>query len=156
MFQIMYPPHKASQYWKSRFMSWLLKVNVLNVYWKFGRCTPQKLHFECLGDVSECACVCVYLLPYFPLRMLVKLSRSFFVWFYSMKITGMLYILPTVVLQVEAYLYNENINKTILSFTYAVWFLYTSGSQPFWLHGSPLSTKIFFAISSWLKNLSLA
>ncbi len=43
-----------------------------------------------------------------------------------MEITGMLYILPTVVLQVEAYLYNENINKTILSFTYDVWFLWFS------------------------------
>lgn len=36
--------------------------------------------------------------------------------FHSMEITGMLYILPTVVLQVEAYLYYETINKTILSF----------------------------------------
>jgi len=47
-----------------------------------------------------------------------------------MEITGMLYILPTVVLQVEAYLYNENINKTILSFTYDVRVFYISGSQP--------------------------
>lgn len=37
-------------------------------------------------------------------------------WFHSMEITGMLYILPTVVLQVKAYLYYETINKTILSF----------------------------------------
>lgn len=36
--------------------------------------------------------------------------------FHSMEITGMLYILPTVVLQVKAYLYYETINKTILSF----------------------------------------
>lgn len=34
-----------------------------------------------------------------------------------MEITGMLYILPTVVLQVEAYLYYETPNKTILSLT---------------------------------------
>lgn len=33
-----------------------------------------------------------------------------------MEITGMLYILPMVVLQVKAYLYYEIINKTILSF----------------------------------------
>lgn len=33
-----------------------------------------------------------------------------------MEITGMLYILPMVVLQVKAYLYYETINKTILSF----------------------------------------
>lgn len=33
-----------------------------------------------------------------------------------MEITGMLYILPIVVLQVKAYLYYETINKTILSF----------------------------------------
>lgn len=33
-----------------------------------------------------------------------------------MEITGMLYILPMVVLQVEAYLYYKTINKTILSF----------------------------------------
>lgn len=36
--------------------------------------------------------------------------------FHSMEITGMLYILPTVVLQVKAHLYYEPINKTILSF----------------------------------------
>lgn len=34
-----------------------------------------------------------------------------------MEITGMLYILPMDVLQVEAYLYYETINKTILSFS---------------------------------------
>lgn len=87
---------------------------------------------SCILSVSE-MCVRararVYLLSYFPLRTLVEQSRSFFVWFHSMEITGMLYILPTVVLQVEAYLYIENINKTILSFTYAVWFMYTSGSM---------------------------
>lgn len=33
-----------------------------------------------------------------------------------MEITGMLYILPTVVLQVKAYLCYETMNKTILSF----------------------------------------
>lgn len=36
--------------------------------------------------------------------------------FHSMEITGMLYILPMVVLQVKAYLYYETINKTILFF----------------------------------------
>lgn len=41
-----------------------------------------------------------------------------------MENTGMLYILPTIVLQVEAYLYYKTINKTILSFrnvSLAVW-----------------------------------
>lgn len=38
-----------------------------------------------------------------------------------MEVTGMLYILPTIVLQVEAYLYNETINKTILSFWGVLW-----------------------------------
>lgn len=41
-----------------------------------------------------------------------------------MENTGMLYILPTIVLQVEAYLYYETINKNILSF-YVVLFLFT-------------------------------
>lgn len=36
--------------------------------------------------------------------------------FHSMEITGMLYILPTGVLQVKAYLYYSTVNKNILSF----------------------------------------
>lgn len=52
--------------------------------------------------------MCVCIVPfYFHLEDMISVKGSF--QFHSMEITSMLYILPTIVLQVEAYLYYKTI-----------------------------------------------
>lgn len=65
----------------------------------------KRKHFACLGNV----CVCILFPFYFHLGGYNQRNGSLFVRFHSMEITSMLYILPTIVLQVEAYLYYETI-----------------------------------------------
>lgn len=74
--------------------------------------------------------ICLNIYPsYTPPPFLKRWSSVYVTYiclFHSMEITGMLYILPTVVLQVEAYLYYETINKN-----YFILFGCSSGSLCF-------------------------
>ena len=105
---------------------------------------PSLELFACPGNVFDIFCL---------FFLLAEVNFSVYeidiCLFHSMEITGMLYILPRIVLQVEAYLYYETINKTILSF----WDVFVTQCDVFnnlvFAHLASLSCLILSCVSGW-------